>query len=204
MENKKDVSYLGKDFGQFRRNLVEFAKQYFPNTYTDFNQSSPGSLFIDMAAYVGDVLSYYADNNLKESLLEQATERGNIYDIAKALQQRASVLLEMGDIEQAEATYHQSLGWDAYNEMTITKLKQIQESRETNLHTIDRSLTPTLTNLEGNQPYQSFLERNYLKEAQNLQSPGCAHIDKMKNRGDFFGILSFCVLSAIVIVALFS
>jgi hypothetical protein len=85
MENKKDVSYLGKDFGQFRRNLVEFSKQYFPNTYTDFNQSSPGSLFIDMAAYVGDVLSYYADNNLKESLLEQATERGNIYDIAKAL-----------------------------------------------------------------------------------------------------------------------
>jgi hypothetical protein len=85
MENKKDISYLGKDFGQFRRNLVEFAKQYFPNTYTDFNQASPGSLFIDMAAYVGDVLSYYSDNNLKESLLEQATEKGNIYDIAKSL-----------------------------------------------------------------------------------------------------------------------
>lgn len=85
MEIKKDVSYLGKDFGQFRRNLIEFAKQYFPNTYTDFNQSSPGSLFIDMAAYVGDVLSFYMDVNLKESMLEQATERGNIYDIAKSL-----------------------------------------------------------------------------------------------------------------------
>jgi len=85
MENKKDVSYLGKDFGQFRRNLIEFTRQYFPNTYTDFNQSSPGSLFIDMAAYVGDVLSYYMDINLKESILEQATERGNIYDIAKSL-----------------------------------------------------------------------------------------------------------------------
>ena len=85
MENKKDVSYLGKDFGQFRRNLVEFTKQYFPDSYTNFNQSSPGSLFIDMAAYVGDVLSYYADANLKESLLEHASERGNIYDIAKSL-----------------------------------------------------------------------------------------------------------------------
>ena len=81
----KDVSYLGKDFGQFKRNLLDFAKQYFPTTYTDFNEASPGSLFIEMSAYVGDVLSYYADNNLKESLLEQASERANIYDLAKAL-----------------------------------------------------------------------------------------------------------------------
>ena len=85
MENKKDVSYLGKDFGQFRRNLVEFTKQYFPDSYTNFNQASPGSLFIDMASYVGDVLSYYADANLKESLLEHASERGSIYDIANSL-----------------------------------------------------------------------------------------------------------------------
>lgn len=81
----KDVSYLGKDFKQFKRNLIDFAKQYFPTTYTDFNEASPGSLFIEMSAYVGDVLSYYADNNLKESLLEQASERVNIYDLSKAL-----------------------------------------------------------------------------------------------------------------------
>jgi len=85
MEIKKDVSYLGKDFGQFRTNLIEFTKQYFPNTYTDFNEASPGMLFMEIAAYVGDVLSYYADNNLKESLLEQASERTNIYDLAKSL-----------------------------------------------------------------------------------------------------------------------
>jgi hypothetical protein len=85
METKKDVTYLGKDFGQLRRNLIEFTKQYFPNSYTDFNESSPGMLFIELAAYVGDVLSFYADTNLKESLLDQATERGNIFDLARAL-----------------------------------------------------------------------------------------------------------------------
>lgn len=85
MENNKDVSYLGKDFGQFRQNLIDFAKQYFPTTYTNFNEASPGTLFINMASYVGDVLSYYTDNNLKESMLQYATERGNIYDIAKTL-----------------------------------------------------------------------------------------------------------------------
>jgi hypothetical protein len=85
METKKDVSYLGKDFSQIRRNLIEFTKQYFPTTYTDFSEASSGMILLELSAYVGDVLSYYADNNLKESLLEQASERGNIYDIANML-----------------------------------------------------------------------------------------------------------------------
>jgi hypothetical protein len=42
-------------------------------------------IFLELASYVGDVLSYYSDTNLKESLLEQASERSNIYDIAKSL-----------------------------------------------------------------------------------------------------------------------
>ena len=85
MNVNKDITYINKDFGQFRKNLIDFTKQYFPNSYTDFNESSPGMLFMEMASYVGDVLSYYADNNIKESLLEQATERSNIFDIAKEL-----------------------------------------------------------------------------------------------------------------------
>ena len=85
METKKDISYLGKDFNQFRKNLIDFTKQYFPQTYTDFNESSPGMIFLELASYVGDVLSYYADNNLRESFLEQASERTNIYDLAKSL-----------------------------------------------------------------------------------------------------------------------
>jgi hypothetical protein len=85
MSTEKDISYLGKDFSQFRKNLIDFTKQYFPNNYTDFNESSPGSLFLEMSAYVGDVLSYYADTNLKESLLTQAQESANIYDIANTL-----------------------------------------------------------------------------------------------------------------------
>ena len=58
METKKEVSYINKDFGQFKRNLIDFTKQYFPNSYTDFNESSPGMLFIELASYFGDVLSY--------------------------------------------------------------------------------------------------------------------------------------------------
>ena len=63
-DEKKDVSLIGRDFSGFRKNLVDFAKQYYPNTYNDFNESSPGMMFIEMASYVGDVLSYYTDTQL--------------------------------------------------------------------------------------------------------------------------------------------
>ena len=85
MNVNKDITYINKDFGQFRKNLIDFTKQYFPDSYNDYDETSPGMLFMEMASYVGDVLSYYADNNIKESLLEQATERSNIFDIAKEL-----------------------------------------------------------------------------------------------------------------------
>lgn len=75
---KKDINYLNKDFAQFRQNLITFAKQYFPNTYNDFNESSPGMMFIEMASYVGDVLSYYADQQFRESVLSSATENSNV------------------------------------------------------------------------------------------------------------------------------
>ena len=75
---KKDVRYLGKDFAQFRNNLITFAKQYFPGTYQDFNESSPGMMFIEMASYVGDVLSFYADQSFRETVLSGAQEQANI------------------------------------------------------------------------------------------------------------------------------
>ena len=79
----KDIKYIGRDFDGFKSNLIEFAQSYFPNTYNDFETASPGTLFIEMAAYVGDVLSYYTDYALKESMIHRATERKNLYDLAQ-------------------------------------------------------------------------------------------------------------------------
>jgi hypothetical protein len=81
---KKEVNYLGRDFSSLRQNLIEFAKTYFPNQYNDFNESSPGMMFVEMAAYVGDVLNYYVDNQYKETLLNYAEEKKNVYDIAQS------------------------------------------------------------------------------------------------------------------------
>ncbi len=79
----KDVKYLNKDFSGFRDGLIEFAKTYFPNTYNDFNESDPGMMFIEMASYVGDTLSYYMDEQFKESMLSFAEEKKTIYEISQ-------------------------------------------------------------------------------------------------------------------------
>jgi hypothetical protein len=81
---KKEINYLGRDFSNIRNNLIEFAKSYFPNQYNDFNEASPGMMFVEMAAYVGDVLNYYVDNQFRETLLHHAEERKNIYEIAQS------------------------------------------------------------------------------------------------------------------------
>jgi hypothetical protein len=83
--NYKDISYLSKNFPEFRQNLIEFAKAYYPQTYSDFNEASPGMMFIEMASYVGDVMSFYIDNQFKENLLSVATERRNVIAIAQAM-----------------------------------------------------------------------------------------------------------------------
>ena len=83
--NVKQINYLSKTFGDFRQNLIEFAKSYYPNTYSDFNETSPGMMFIEMASYLGDVLSFYIDNQFKENLLAYAEQEENVVTIAQFL-----------------------------------------------------------------------------------------------------------------------
>lgn len=80
----KEVKFLNKSFPEFRQGLIDFAKVYYPDTYTDFNETSPGMMFIEMASYVGDVLSYYIDSQFRENLVNFAEEDESIISIAQA------------------------------------------------------------------------------------------------------------------------
>ena len=83
-KERKKVKYIGRDFSSIRQNLIEFAKSYYPTAYNDFNESSPGMMFIEMASYVGDMLSFYVDNQYRETLLHSAEEKKNIFKIAQS------------------------------------------------------------------------------------------------------------------------
>ena len=75
----QNISYIDKSFTEFKGQLQQYAKTYFPNTYNDFSESTPGNMFIEMASYVGDVMSFYLDTQTQENFLLFAKEKENLY-----------------------------------------------------------------------------------------------------------------------------
>jgi len=80
---ESNVNYLNKDFTELKKSLIDYAKSYYPNTYKDFNEASPGMMLLEMSAYVGDVLNFYIDQQYKEMILPLAEERRNVMNLAK-------------------------------------------------------------------------------------------------------------------------
>ena len=91
MAEERDIKYVNRSFSDLRQELIDYAKNYFPDTYNDFSPTSPGMMFMEMAAYVGDVLSFYQDIQVQETLLQYAQEPANLYSMAYMMGYRPKV-----------------------------------------------------------------------------------------------------------------
>ena len=87
----KDINYLNKNYNQLKQNLVEFTRTYFPDDFNDFSESNPGMIFLEMASYVGDVLSFYIDTQIQETFIESAQEKTNLLALAYNLGYKPSI-----------------------------------------------------------------------------------------------------------------
>lgn len=108
MAETRDIKYVAREFSDYKQELVEFAKNYFPDAYNDFSPTSPGMMFIEMAAYVGDILSFYQDTQLQETFLQYAKEPGNLYSMAYMMGYRPKV----STVAEVELEATQILGAD--------------------------------------------------------------------------------------------
>ena len=108
MNQDRDIKYINREFTDFRQQLIEYTKNYFPDSYNDFSPTSPGMLFIEMAAYVGDILSFYQDTQLQETFLQYAKESGNLYNLAYMMGYRPKVT----SVAEVEIEVTQNIGAD--------------------------------------------------------------------------------------------
>ena len=80
---KPIINYSSRDFASIKRDLINYAQKYYPETFRDFNEASFGSLLLDMVAYVGDIVSFYTDYQANEAYLETSLEFSNILKLVK-------------------------------------------------------------------------------------------------------------------------
>ena len=82
MARNSQIRYISRNLNNIRAELINYSQTYFPNTYTDFSPTSPGIMFMEQAAYVSDIMSFYLDNQIQETYLQYARQFDNLYDLA--------------------------------------------------------------------------------------------------------------------------
>jgi len=101
----RNINYTNRDFNTFRNALIDYSQTYFPNTYNDFSSDSTGMLFIEMASYIGDVLSFYLDNQIQETFIQYARQESNLFDLAYMLGYKPKVTT----VATTEIAFYQQL-----------------------------------------------------------------------------------------------
>ena len=179
-KQNRDIKYINKDFDDLRTSLINFSKTYFPNTYSDFTEDSPGMLFMEMASYVGDVLSFYQDNQVQENFIQYARQTDNLYSLAYMMgytpKATAASTAEISIYQQVPATsdgkpdYSYAIQIQANTAVNSSNGTEfiIQDSVD---FTYSSSLDPTevsVYQIQGNNPQYFLLKKKEMLFRQRL------------------------------------
>jgi len=188
MPQAKNVQYLNKDFDSLKQKLIEFAEIYYPSTYNDFSEESAGMMLIEMASYVGDVLSFYTDNQVQENYVQFAKQRDNLltlaYSMGYAPQVTNASTVDIEIFQTIPATTARGTVQPDWNyAMIIEEGVQLQSSNNTNVFfyvedkidfTISGSADPTDISVystnANNQPSFYLLKKSSKAVSGNLQT----------------------------------
>tara|TARA_R110002167_G_scaffold363707_1_gene584498 strand:- start:51 stop:1928 length:1878 start_codon:yes stop_codon:yes gene_type:complete len=188
MPQAKNVQYLNKDFDSLKQKLIEFAEIYYPSTYNDFSEESAGMMLIEMASYVGDVLSFYTDNQVQENYIQFAKQRDNLltlaYSMGYAPQVTNASTVDIEIFQTIPATTARGTVQPDWNyAMIIEEGVQLQSSNNTSIFfyvedkidfTISGSADPTDISVystnANNQPSFYLLKKSAKAVSGNLQT----------------------------------
>ena len=182
--SKKDIKYSGKDFNSFRKNLIEYAKSYYGNSYRDFSENSTGMMFIELASYVGDVLSYYIDHQFKEGFLQYSSERKNIINLANYLGYKIRTSVSATTEIEVFQLVPSKIGLDGKMEPDMKFTLNIQEGME-------------ISSSDGNSPpFRTISQINFGENTVN--SPVEISVYERDNVGQptFYLLKKYCMVSS--------
>ena len=210
----RNITYTGRDFNSFRNDLINYSRTYFPDTYTDFSPDSTGMLFIEMTSYIGDVLSFYLDNQIQETFIQYARQESNLFDLAYMLGYRPKVTTAAAATitlyQQIPSTTDPTTGAyvpDFTYTLKIPSGFQISSNTNSSIKfitedvcdfSISSSQDPTdvsIFSLSGNEPYRYLLKKTRKAISATINSTTAAFSSPTKfatlniNSSNIIGIL---------------
>jgi len=79
------VNYLSRDFLNIKNDLINWAKTYHSDKLVFFNDANTDIMYLEMVAYVGDMLSYYTDKTFNENFRTTAQALESLVRISNNL-----------------------------------------------------------------------------------------------------------------------
>jgi hypothetical protein len=82
---EKKINYLSRNFADVRTELLNFIRKYYPEIFSDFSDSSIGTMMVELNAAVADMLSHHTDRMFQETQIDYAQKRKSLLSMARTL-----------------------------------------------------------------------------------------------------------------------
>jgi hypothetical protein len=85
----KNADFQSYDFETIRKSMIDYLRNYYPEDFNDFTESSEYIALIDLIAYLGQSLAFRTDLNARENFFDTAERRDSILKLASLINYNA-------------------------------------------------------------------------------------------------------------------
>lgn len=89
-EQFQNINFTAFDFNAIKQSALDYVKLYFPEIFNDFIESDEFIAWMELFAYVGELMAYRADLDAHENLLPVAQRMGSVLRLAKFISYKSS------------------------------------------------------------------------------------------------------------------
>ena len=79
----READFQSYDFETLRKSFVDYIRQYYPESFNDYIESSEFIAMLDVIAYMGQAMSFRNDLNTRENYLGTAERRDSVVKLAE-------------------------------------------------------------------------------------------------------------------------
>ena len=82
-ETFREADFQSYDFESLRKSFIDYIRQYYPESFNDYIESSEFIAMLDVIAFMGQALSFRNDLNTRENYLGTAERRDSVVKLAE-------------------------------------------------------------------------------------------------------------------------